>query len=323
MQLDLIRALQSIRTPGLTLFFELVTTLGASQVFVLLVPFIFWCFSTRHGFRFMLAVLVSIYINSMAKELGPLFISDQGWLYTVRPYRQYAEQVWTCRSDPAFDTAGRLAALCIEEETLAFPSGHSQTSLVALGYASVILRRRWLTVLSIMCIILIGVSRVYLGQHWPTDVLGGWLIGAVLLAAVLRRTRASNHRPRLLNRVLVALTLVTVPVLVALDPDPTFNRARVLGLLAGMSIGYALHLRYAPFPVRAPWPVQIGKIVIGLLGIVLVQIGLDGLLPDMHVVEFVLAVLTGLWALFGAPLIFGMIWSKPMRELESLSRVQH
>ncbi|HYD29926.1 MAG TPA: phosphatase PAP2 family protein [Azospirillaceae bacterium] len=73
-----------------------------------------------------------------------------------------------------------------EVYTASFPSGHSMLSAVTyltLGalLARVQARRRlkaYLLALSVFLMVAVGVSRVYLGVHWPTDVLAGWAIGA-------------------------------------------------------------------------------------------------------------------------------------------------
>jgi len=75
-----------------------------------------------------------------------------------------------------------------------FPSGHSVTSIVFYGLLLYLIQkhcqnRKLKTALSWVCGILaiaIGPSRVYVGVHWPTDVLAGWCIGGgVLLIAIL------------------------------------------------------------------------------------------------------------------------------------------
>lgn len=69
----------------------------------------------------------------------------------------------------------------LPEKSFSFPSGHSMIS-AALGFAVVALlwRTRWrwfAVVLAPPSVILVGLSRLYLGVHYPSDVLGGWLAG--------------------------------------------------------------------------------------------------------------------------------------------------
>lgn len=75
----------------------------------------------------------------------------------------------------------------------AFPSGHAAQSVALLGAIATALThrapRRWQIAAAVTVIVwaaLIGASRVYLGVHWTSDVIGGWTLGAVWLLVVTR-----------------------------------------------------------------------------------------------------------------------------------------
>jgi len=75
------------------------------------------------------------------------------------------------------------------ETSFSFPSGHSMIT-AALGLSLIFIcwntRYRWLAVvLGSSFIIVIGFSRLYLGVHYPTDVLAGWVVSAAWLSTVV------------------------------------------------------------------------------------------------------------------------------------------
>ena len=105
----------------------------------------------------------------------------------------------------------------VEERGFSFPSGHSALGMVAWGVLAVLVmrsrlplgvRRAIVSVLGIL-IFLIGLSRVWLGVHYPTDVLAGWAAGAVIVLVYARLTRRVSPEP----------------AAVAVDADPTPPRS--------------------------------------------------------------------------------------------------
>jgi undecaprenyl-diphosphatase len=76
-----------------------------------------------------------------------------------------------------------------------FPSGHTTDATLAAGVAVFALSRRFpgrsrlIVVVAACYAIAVGFTRVYLGVHWPSDVLGGWLFATVWLAAARASTR--------------------------------------------------------------------------------------------------------------------------------------
>ncbi len=75
----------------------------------------------------------------------------------------------------------------IKESSFSFPSGHALGSLVLYGFLAYILAERfpqfsrWIYSISVSIVLAIGVSRLYLGVHWPTDVLAGYAVGFLWL----------------------------------------------------------------------------------------------------------------------------------------------
>ena len=91
----------------------------------------------------------------------------------------------------------------LSEPGYSFPSGHAALGMVGWGILAVLVSRtrlpRALRVSLVagmaLLIALIGVSRIYLGVHYPTDVLAGWTLGGVVVLLYARLTRTVSREP--------------------------------------------------------------------------------------------------------------------------------
>jgi membrane-associated phospholipid phosphatase len=89
----------------------------------------------------------------------------------------------------------------IEPTGYAFPSAHAAGSMAVYGLLALLVLRRpggqarvGAAVLALALVVAIGTTRVYLGAHYPSDVIAGWLVGAVIAAGALRLAQALRSR---------------------------------------------------------------------------------------------------------------------------------
>ncbi|KQS00618.1 hypothetical protein ASG12_07010 [Williamsia sp. Leaf354] len=163
------------RTGWLTDVFRVITTVGNTAAMTLIA---------------IVAAIVLWRIGSRDRALTVLIGSASGWLLMQALKHLVARP----RPEPRF----RVIAI----DTYSFPSGHAMMSAVVLGLVAV---AAWQTstwvrahapILAIAPVasLLIGASRIYLGVHWTTDVVAGWLIGAIWVVLAVAVARALRTR---------------------------------------------------------------------------------------------------------------------------------
>ncbi|MBO5998765.1 MAG: phosphatase PAP2 family protein [Lachnospiraceae bacterium] len=206
---------------------------GEELLLILILGFIYWCRDKKMGQFVALNLLLSIVWGPMIKNV---FVRR-------RPYFDY-EQIQILRPvEPKADVYD------IAAQGYSFPSVHSANAVAA--YGSVAFwegkqssgRRkafRYLTTAAVVLSLLVGFSRVAVGAHYPTDVLGGWLLGLVIVFAVPALCRKVTDR-RILCIILLALT---VPGLIWCRSDDYFSG---LGLFLGFLAGFAFEDRFVRF----------------------------------------------------------------------------
>ena len=149
---------------------------GEEILLVAVMGFLYWGLNKEFGKYIGLNVLVAIVWNPMIKNI----------VLRLRPYFVPGYNVKLLRLIDSGADAMDVAA-----QGYSFPSGHSTNAVAVYGsLAAHEKKRRLLWMLAVVLPLLVGFSRVAVGAHYPTDVICGWLLGAVIVMLVpwLRRT---------------------------------------------------------------------------------------------------------------------------------------
>jgi len=268
-------------SPVLDIPFKALTFLGEEAFFLVALPFLYWCIDRSLGARITLLFLFSAWINASAK-----IIADQ-----PRPFEY----------DP------RIKKLA-EAGGGGLPSGHTQGAVVFWGYLAAAYSRPWLWIFAAVLIILIPLSRLYLGMHFPTDLIGGYVIGAFLLIPFLFLEDSITQWVRTLSLVWQLGLAICLPALMAvLSPGWEKNCITAAATLMGMAVGFVLEQRFIGFETTGTWQRRILRFIVGIVVIIAVWLGLKasfaGLEPAV-LFRFIRYTLVGLWGALGAPWLF-------------------
>lgn len=258
---------ESIRTPVLDTVMSLVTRLGEEALFLLAALFVFWCVDKRKGYYLLTVGFVGTLVNQWLKVFCQV---PRPWVH-----------------DPNFTIVESARA---SATGYSFPSGHTQCVAGYMGGIARFTRRMWLRIVCIVLIILVSVSRMYLGVHTPADVGVSLLIGVVLVFALYPLMESTLWFPNrmyaiigamlVLGGAFVAYMELTVPPVgsaeVLMEAYENWSEAHknaytLLGAVSGVLVAYGFDSKFLQFPTRAPWWGQLIKLVGGLALVLVVK----------------------------------------------------
>lgn len=283
--IDILHWFQSLRTPVLDQVMMLITNLHSETVYILLLPLIFWLVDKKAA-RHMAAIFaLGLWANGVLKDL----------FHTERPFLSHPEL-----NPPAGAVETATGG--------AFPSGHSMNPLMFWGLAAWYLRRPWFSWLAGVAIFLIGISRLYLGVHWPLDILGGWVFGGIGLWLFIKTARFWRAEGQALGQqlaVAILLPLVALGITLLAAPGDLHTVLTMVGAYMGMAVGFALEEQFVRFNPRAGSLIsQVLKVLVGFALIMGLRVGIKALLGESDPVTFVRYFLMGLSATYLLPLIW-------------------
>ena len=261
--------LQSIRNPVLDFFFDLVTKLGEETVFLAVAIFFFWCVNKRQGFYILITGLFGTVIN-------------QGLKMACR-----IERPWIL--DPNFQIIESARA---EATGYSFPSGHTQNIAGTFGSIGRFSGKMWVRITSVVIIVLVAFSRMYLGVHTPYDVVASLIIAALLVFVLAPFFTDEKRFERAFPWIVGIASLFALGLLIYVNvlPDSIAdteqiyidsyatniasarkNAATLFGCMMGLVVVYPIDTLFTNFKTEARWYAQVIKLAVGLGIVILIK----------------------------------------------------
>lgn len=257
--------LEKLRNPVFDFIFSAITYLGDEIAFLTIAILFFWCINKREGYYILITGLIGTVINQMLKIVCKI----------PRPWVK----------DPSFT----IVESAKEAATgYSFPSGHTQNIAGTFGAIGAYSSKKWIRITSVVIIVLVAFSRMYLGVHTPWDVLTSLGIAAVLVFGLYpffkNEERFKKFMPYIVGAsfviamafILYVLFMPGKPSVANLNYASALKNAYTLfGCILGLVVVYAVDAMYLDFDTKAPWYAQIIKLVVGLGVVIGIKAGLS------------------------------------------------
>ncbi len=313
MGIEIVKAFQKTSNEFLNAVFNFFTLFGEELFFFIVFLGIYWCFSKECAFKFGFFYVFSYFINSIIKSL----------IMRPRPYLVSADvQNFTTSSAYSFSSS--------------FPSGHAQGYAFVVTFSGMQVSKTFKTskkfntiMWSILAVlgVLVAVSRVYLGQHYLSDVVVGLGIGvglAILFSYILSIIPASFKDEVTLKRIILFL----IPVVFILfflivftsiiqSPNERVLFYKFIGSFLGASFGYIIDSEYIKYNPKSTIISGFSKFIMGLSLVVSLNIILRFFLPDIVEINVIIYYVLAVFATIVLPIMFNVLLGQQDEVLEN------
>ena len=249
-ELDLMDKLSNILPEFIKYLSLLITEFGGQTILIGIIGVIYWIIDKKLGEKIGFIAITNVGLNNILK----------GCFMEKRPFQH--EGYGHLQAFPGEDSASGTS----------FPSGHSQNSANIYTLVTMNFKQKWIKILSIIMIILVPITRVILGVHFPHDVIVGTLLGigvAFLLSYLYDRFYEKRHI------LYIAVIILYLPFMFIV---PTKDFFVGYGLILGFVLGTSIEKRYINFSNDVDWKKMLLRILVGLITILVFKAGVKAVL---------------------------------------------
>lgn len=276
--MEIIEFFQSFSSDFLNILMLIVTYFGDLYFLMSLVCVIYWCYNKEVGYKIAIVLSCSVVLNNFIKLLveSPRPLGFDGLLsfgeYTATGY--------------------------------SFPSGHTQ-NITTFGTGLFILTRNKLVfVLGSILVLVVGVSRIYLGLHWPIDILGGFVLALIVSIALNEMlVKLSDSKVNILIGVIILIFAVCMIFFRKDEMSQDYFKSIVF--ILGIYLGRLFEIRYVDFSAAASNMDNVMKLIIGAFTTILIDVLFTYLSGGIWFVSsMVKYFILGFWVIGAVPFIF-------------------
>lgn len=274
-EIAILQALQHIRSPFLTSLMEAITAMAESLPLVIVIAILYWCGDKKKTVRIGWALLCSTAVNGIVKNI----------VKAQRPFQK-----------------GVVTPIRVETATsYSFPSGHTQTATSFWTSAMMIFKNKSMLILGCTMIGLTAFTRLYLGVHWPVDVIAGIIIGLIVVAIAdkLYDSEKGFNRWHVIGVGILAFVFLIIPI--------ERDLVKSVGALWGFVVGCYLEQNYIHFETKGSLKQQLIKIAIGMGGVIILYSVLSFIFQKDLILAMIKYAILVLWLTAGAPYVFKRI----------------
>lgn len=249
-QIEFLKLLEGIRTDFLISFFEFITMLAEETLMIFAIVTLWFAVDKRIAQKLFFVTAFSLGVNGIIKNL-------------VKMPRPFA--------------GGKVS--CVREHTAtgySFPSGHTQNFATWSTLIAIKIKRVSVWIVTVVLIISVAFSRMFLGAHYPMDVISGALLGvffAIIGNSVYDKTEDKN---KLFLWAVAAFTPFIIWFVIS--PNPLYGDFfKVYGMLAGTCVGIRFEEKYAPLNYNVAVSKKVIRVVSGIFIALVFKAGLKTL----------------------------------------------
>lgn len=288
MQESIMLFFQNIGSPFLDSVANLASAVGEQTFVIAVMLYILWNVDKNKGFSICSSLLFSVTAMGTLKAI----------VRAPRPF-QVLESI----------NGKRLATAT----GYSFPSGHTTTAASFYSSLAMAFKKRRLSIFCAIMIVLVGLSRLYLGVHWPIDVFGGLVLGISISLLAYRKFSIlyedENKRYRFsivvgIVTLIVGAIMATLLNLKQVDQVAFTDLMKALSLAGGGYLGFALEVKKVQYRIEGTLAKKILRFFLGMGGVLLIM-GLKAFIPEAayYIGSFFRYALLGFWATGLYPLI--------------------
>lgn len=236
-ELDFLKWLEGIRNGFLNGLFQAITILGEETLMILIVVTLWFAVNKRLAQKLLFITVSSLSVNGVIKNFAKI-------------PRPFTKGVSCVRADTATGYS--------------FPSGHTQGFATWSTVFLIKYKKVWLSIITGFLVLSVGFSRLYLGAHYPSDVVIGLALGVGIgfLGNLL------FEKVRDTKKLYLATVIAFVPFVVyfLIEANPLFaDLYKTFGMLGGLTVVAFLDEKCKPLSYDVAWWKKLLRIVIGVV----------------------------------------------------------